>query len=115
MHTQRYGYCSETEQAEIVSVRASVTGALAKPELPQLASGGATPPADASSGSRPVYFSSRGGWVDAPTWRRDRLLAGNRVTGPALIEEYASTTVLAPGDRMEVDRFGNLVIEIDHD
>ena len=51
----------------------------------------------------------------SPTWRRDRLLAGNRVTGPALIEEYASTTVLAPGDRMEVDRFGNLVIEIDHD
>jgi N-methylhydantoinase A len=37
------------------------------------------------------------------------------VTGPALIEEYASTTVLAPGDRMEVDRFGNLVIEIEHD
>ena len=32
----------------------------------------------------------------------------------ALVEEYASTTVLAPGDRMVVDRFGNLVIEIDH-
>ena len=115
VHTQRYGYCSETEQAEIVSVRASVTGALAKPELPLLPAGDETPPAEASSGSRPVYFSSRGGWVDAPTWRRDRLLAGNRVTGPALIEEYASTTVLAPGDRMEVDRFGNLVIEIEHD
>jgi N-methylhydantoinase A len=115
VHTQRYGYCSETEQAEIVSVRASVTGALAKPELPLLAAGGEVPPPEASSGARPVYFSSRGGWVDAPTWRRDRLLSGNRVIGPALIEEYASTTVLAPGDRMTVDRFGNLVIEIDHD
>jgi N-methylhydantoinase A len=115
VHTQRYGYCSETEQAEIVSVRASVTGALAKPELPLLAAGSEVPPPEASSGERPVYFSSRGGWVDAPTWRRDRLLSGNRVIGPALIEEYASTTVLAPGDRMTVDRFGNLVIEIDHD
>jgi len=63
----------------------------------------------------PAPFQKSGGWVDAPTWRRDRLLSGNRVIGPALIEEYASTTVLAPGDRMSVDRFGNLVIEIDHD
>jgi len=34
------------------------------------------------------------------------------VRGPALIEEYASTTVIQPGDRMEVDAFGNLIIEI---
>jgi N-methylhydantoinase A len=114
VHTQRYGYYSETEQAEIVSVRASVAGALKKPELPLLAAGGTRPPESASSGSRRVYFSSAGGWVDSPTWRRDRLLAGNCITGPALVEEYASTTVLAPGDCMVVDRFGNLVIEIDH-
>ena len=47
-----------------------------------------------------------------PTYRRDALLAGNRIKGPALIEEYASTTVLMPGDRMTVDAYGNLVIAV---
>jgi N-methylhydantoinase A len=47
-----------------------------------------------------------------PTYRRDALLAGNRIKGPALIEEYASTTVLMPGDRLEVDELGNLVISV---
>jgi N-methylhydantoinase A len=40
------------------------------------------------------------------------LVAGNRIEGPALIEEHASTTVLHPGDACEVDAFGNLVISI---
>ncbi len=40
------------------------------------------------------------------------LRAGNRIAGPALVEEYASTTVVHPGDRLEVDAFGDLVIEI---
>ena len=39
-------------------------------------------------------------------------LAGNRITGPALIEEHASTTVLMPGDACEVDAYGNLVIAV---
>ena len=40
--------------------------------------------------------------MDTPVYLRDRLKAGNRIAGPALIEERASTTVLAPGDTLEV-------------
>jgi N-methylhydantoinase A len=40
------------------------------------------------------------------------LRAGNRIDGPALVEEHASTTVVLPGDRLRVDGFGNLDIEI---
>jgi N-methylhydantoinase A len=50
--------------------------------------------------------------VKTPAYARDALKAGNRIAGPALIEEHASTTVLLPGDRMRVDDFGNLVIEV---
>jgi N-methylhydantoinase A len=39
-------------------------------------------------------------------------LAGNRIEGPALIEEHASTTVVLPGAVAEVDAFGNLVIAV---
>ena len=40
------------------------------------------------------------------------LLAGNKIAGPALIEEHASTTVLMPGDKLTVDAYGNLVIAV---
>ena len=47
-----------------------------------------------------------------PTYDRDHLRAGNRIAGPALVEEHASTTVVLPADRLSVDEFGNLVLEI---
>jgi len=46
------------------------------------------------------------------TWKREALKAGNRIQGPALIEEHASTTVVQPGDALKVDAFGNLIISI---
>jgi N-methylhydantoinase A len=39
-------------------------------------------------------------------------LAGNAIEGPALIEEHASTTVIGPRDRLEVNGYGHLVIEV---
>ena len=63
-------------------------------------------------GTRPVYFAETGGHVDTPIWDARGLLAGNRVAGPVLIEEYASTTVVHPGDVVTVDAFGDLVIDI---
>jgi N-methylhydantoinase A len=59
---------------------------------------------------RPVYFTS--GMVDTPTYDRALLKPGNRIEGPALIEEHASTTVIYPKDVLTVDDFGNLHIEI---
>jgi N-methylhydantoinase A len=113
VHTVRYGYCSATEEAEIVSLRTSVSGPMPKPAAKLLAAGG-TQPAVAPA-LRPVYFSAALGWRDTPVYARDSLLAGNQVEGPALIEEYASTTVMLPGDRMTVDAQGNLVIEVGND
>jgi N-methylhydantoinase A len=40
------------------------------------------------------------------------LRAGNRIAGPALVEEHASTTVLAPGDALTVDDYGNLAVTV---
>ena len=112
MHGTRYGYSAPAEQAEIVSLRSAVTGLLRKPRFERIAQGGAVPPADAHRGSRAVYFAESGGYVETPTYHRPLLSAGNRIAGPALIEEYAATTVVHPGDVLEVDAFGDLVIEI---
>jgi N-methylhydantoinase A len=110
MHELRYGTSAPQENAEIVSLRATVTGLMKKPAPAKVKRGTATPPKAAFTGKRRVYVG--GGFRLAPTWRRAALLAGNRISGPALIEEHASTTVLLPGDRCEVDAYGNLVIAV---
>ena len=112
VHRVHYGYASEGEDAEIVSLRCSVTGIMPKPSLEKLASGGPEPSAEARTGSRPVYFTKAGDFVDTPTLDRAKLHAGVSLNGPVLVEEYASTTVVLPGDRLTVDGFGNLVIEV---
>jgi N-methylhydantoinase A len=112
MHEQRYGTSAPEERAEIVSLRSTVTGMMRKPQLPRMERGGSKPEAAAFTGNRQVYFGEAGGFVETATYARDRLFAGNRIAGPALIEEHASTTVLRPGDTMEVDNLGNLVIAV---
>jgi N-methylhydantoinase A len=110
VHEVRYGYSAPAEKAEIVSLRSAITGLLRKPAFEPIASGEGKPPREAFRGARPVYFAE--GLVDTPSWDRAALLAGNRIDGPALIEEYASTTVVHPGDVVTVDAFGDLVIDI---
>ncbi|HTP94533.1 MAG TPA: hydantoinase/oxoprolinase family protein [Burkholderiales bacterium] len=111
-HLRRYGTSAPEEQAEIVSLRATVTGVMRKPPLEAIARGARQPPRSASRGRHPVYFAEAGRRVATPAFARDALLAGNRIDGPALVEEHASTTLLLPGDRLAVDRFGNLDIEV---
>jgi N-methylhydantoinase A len=111
MHELRYGTCAPNERAEIVSLRTTVAGLLRKPPQEKIARGGTSPARSAFTGRRPVHVEGRG-FVDTRTFARSALLAGNRIKGPALIEEHASTTLLMPGDELEVDAYGNLVIAV---
>jgi N-methylhydantoinase A len=43
-------------------------------------------------------------------WQRDRLLPGNRIAGPAIVEQLDATTVVLPGQVARVGRFGELRI-----
>ena len=60
--------------------------------------------------SRAVYFGGAGGMQDTIIYDRNGLNYGFKAAGPAVIEEYGSTTVVWPGDRFEVGRMGELRI-----
>jgi N-methylhydantoinase A len=112
VHERRYGYSAPGEKAEIVSLRSAITGLMRKPIFEPIAAGGTEAPGEAFRGTRAVFFAEAGRRVDTPTYDRGALLARNRIAGPALIEEYASTTLVHPGDVLTVDAFGDLAIEI---
>jgi N-methylhydantoinase A len=110
MHELRYGTSAPDEGAEIVSLRSTVTGLMRKPPQERVARGGRAPDKAAFTGRRPVYLDGK--FRSTPTYARAALTAGNRIGGPALIEEHAATTVLLRGDRLEVDAGGHLIIKV---
>ena len=85
--------------AEIVSLRATVTGVMKKPPLERDRARAARARRRGASAASAASISAARQLDDTPAYARDALLAGNGIAGPALIEEHASTTVLLPGDR----------------
>ena len=92
---------------EAVSLRLTSVGRIAKPPARQLDTGGAAEPKE----RRPVYFAEAGDYVDCPIYDRYALPAGASFAGPAVVEEFDSTTVVHPGFTVAVDATGNLIIE----
>jgi N-methylhydantoinase A len=62
-------------------------------------------------GRRPVYFGKEHGTVTTRVFERDALAAGFEAQGPAVIEEYGSTTLVWPGDRFKIGAMGEIRIE----
>jgi N-methylhydantoinase A len=110
-HDRRYGHSAAAEPAQIVSVRVSTVGRLQKPHSQPLAEGGPLVPDAARLGTRTVTFPGWGPQASS-VFQRDRLVAGNVIKGPAIIQEPASTTPVGPDETVRVGRLGELVMTI---
>ena len=66
----------------------------------------------ALKGSRPAYFPEHAGFSDTPVYDRYLLMEGDRIKGPAIIEERESTAVVGPGGDVGVDSRLNLVVSL---
>ena len=106
-HDRTYGFAAEEEPVECVSLRLTTIGRIAKPPLRSLPPGDAPEPKE----RREVYFAEAGGFADCPIYDRYAVPAEVRSPGPAIVEEFDSTTVLHPGYGIRVDGQGNLIIE----
>ncbi|MBD0324750.1 MAG: hypothetical protein ICV72_15405 [Aldersonia sp.] len=60
-------------------------------------------------GWRQVHFGS---WMEVPIYERERLRPGTRFTGPAIVEQADTTTVIEPDMHARVDDYGNLLVEV---
>jgi N-methylhydantoinase A len=67
--------------------------------------------AEATRGRRPVWFE-QGGWLDTPLYVREHLPVGAAFEGPAIVEQLDCTTVIEPGNRVQMDAIGNLVVTL---
>jgi N-methylhydantoinase A len=111
-HQQTYGYsyADRVEQRiEWVNLRVSGIGPIPRPAIRPLGREQAGGVERACTGRRRVWFDA--GSLDTPVFARPRLQPGDVVEGPAIIEEFGSTTVVFPAQRATVDDFGNLLLE----
>ena len=109
MHEQLFTFALDTER-ELYTLRALVQGSESAAEAQVLVSGNGDPSAAKYAQSK-VYYD--GQHHDAIIFDRALLKAGDRVSGPAIVTEMDSTTLVLPGCTGEVDPVGNLLIRLD--
>ncbi len=109
LHEKRYGFSNPSRPIEIVNVRLRLTAASDsfRPEQKECIPGDGRA---AVYTERAVVFDGQP--LATRFYHRTQLAPGDVVEGPAMITEYTSATLLPPGDRAEVDGFGNLIISI---
>jgi N-methylhydantoinase A len=106
-HARRYGHASFDRTVELTVVRARARVRRETPSLPRLPEG----PADARgalTGTRKVLFDVE---ATAKVYAREKLIAGNEIRGPAIVEQLDSTTLIPPAWRGTTDAAGNLILE----
>jgi N-methylhydantoinase A len=108
IHDRRFGHQAADEPVEIVNLRLTATGRRKRSEFPKLVARGS----DAKLGERAIVLNDPSRPVTCGIYDRDRLGAGDKVPGPAVISEYASTTLLFEGDGLTVAPSGELIIRI---
>jgi N-methylhydantoinase A len=105
-YERRYGFVEKNSPIEFVGLVVTAVVAMDRPVPAQLV----LPKRSAATATRAVFFAERGARIATPVLQRGSLDVGFEGAGPAVIEEYGSTTVVGPDDRFTVGRFGELHI-----
>ena len=111
LYRQRFGHVEQGSPIEIVGLTLTATAQIQRPPLERLrpaTKGGAS----AAPRSRAVYFPERAARIDTPVFDRRTLQAGFEAAGPAVIEEYGSTTIVGPEDRFAIGSLGEIRIRL---
>lgn len=113
-YQRRYGHSNEKAKLEFVALHSTAMLEIRRPALAQLTGkpkGGGAPVAR----SRPVYFADEGVHLATSIYDRYALPVGFKAAGPAIIEEYGSSTLVGPRDRFEIGKLGEIRIECAND
>ncbi len=109
-YKRRYGHSDSSNPAELQALHLSAFARQQRPDLSSLLTAGA---GRSEPTSRRIYFKEKNGFVDAAVYQRSALTTGFSAQGPAVIEEYGSTTLVGPSDRFEVGPLHEIRIHCD--
>ena len=109
-HEQAHGHKAETEPVELVSLRLVSLGLVPQARLSPAAASGRKVEA-ARTGERKIFFGQEHGLLDCQIYSRELLEPGHAVSGPAVIEQMDTTTVIHPEQEAFVDSYRNMMVK----
>ncbi|MGE3149493.1 MAG: hydantoinase/oxoprolinase family protein [Pseudorhodoplanes sp.] len=109
-HQKVYGYTAPEYQIELITFRTEATAVVQKATIPASAPA-ASSIDEARLGERKVWLPEVGDFAALPVLAREKLGSGHRITGPAIIQQMDSTTVVLPQMTATVDPHLNLILE----
>jgi N-methylhydantoinase A len=110
-HSELYNYVIRDEIPFVVSVEVTASGRLEEDPMFKSALGKQEcPDAPDPAGRRNCYLLSLDDWRDVPVYSRDSLCAGQKLEGPALLDQLDSTTLVEADYVAEADQWGNLIV-----
>ena len=111
LHEKNYTFKLEDTETEIVNIHITAFGEVEKPEITEIIREGTLE--NAKIETRDVYFEDPKGWMKTDVYQRDLLPIEKTIQGPAIIEEDAAVTVIYQGQTVKLDRYGNLIIDME--
>ena len=106
-YQELYSYSQASQEIRLVTLRVNVVGKLPRLNPPPKEPGGNL--SEAAKGSRRVYLA---GWQEVLVYDIDRLPAGGKIDGPAILESDFTTVLVEQGDTAEVDFYGGIELHI---
>jgi N-methylhydantoinase A len=96
---------------ELMTCRLTAVGYTPPVQLEEIGPGASLD--QARTGTRLAYFIEIGDFVETPVYDRYKMGEGLSFHGPAIVEERESTTIIGPSASVTVDRYRNLIIDLD--
>ncbi len=109
-HEKTYGYRSDGERIQIVALRCLARGLPDTPRVPSTLKVVYGKDGQTSAKDRKAYFGPKAGWITVPIIRREDLEGGVQ-TGPLIIEEDNSLTVVTPDWQASLDEWSNIILK----
>ncbi|WP_020112985.1 MULTISPECIES: hydantoinase/oxoprolinase family protein [Nocardiaceae] len=113
-HGRTYSQRFDDKPVQLINIRVTGVGAVPHVRIADIEKGGADASAAIKTTTQALFWADEAAkpeWVETPVYERSLLLAGNTFDGPAIVEQFDSTTIVGMNQRAEVDAVGHIIIE----
>ncbi|MBM7415785.1 MULTISPECIES: hydantoinase/oxoprolinase family protein [Nocardiaceae] len=113
-HGRTYSQRFDDKPVQLINVRVTGVGAVPHVRIADIEKGTADASAAIKTTARALFWkddTAKPEWVETPVFERSLLLAGNTFDGPAIVEQFDSTTIVGMNQHATVDAVGHIIIE----
>ena len=114
VHGRTYSQRFDDKPVQLVNIRVTGVGAVEHIRIAEIEKGGADASGAVKATTRALFWKNDSAdpeWVDTPIYDRALFKAGNTFDGPAIVQQFDSTTIVGIGQKATVDAVGHIIIE----